>query len=121
MAEHHVFIGVTRQSRDLKDEFQVDLYYLVKGDSRLDQHYFSYATSFGTFLSDLRGATGWYKAGFTLEDGPWQYNVVEDCKTSAEKKWSDLIDEASFEVMLQKLKKTTGRVIIMHVKSTHHL
>src|ERR1700722_4429507 len=122
MIRHQAWAAITRQARSHKNEFRIYLWKLVNGQGGSIQWvtlHFSYATSLGAFLLVLRDMTALYKAGFTLEDGPWQYKLVKGSKAIA--KWCYLTDENSFKEMLDKLKHGDGTAVMVHVSFLHSI
>lgn len=120
MARHLTQLGITRQVRLRDDEFRIDLSKLTRGqvgNLEMARLHFSYAISFGSFLSILRDRTASQsvKGGLTVQEGPWKYKVEEDGRAVGD--WYDLMDENSFEDMLRKLKLSEGAATMMHVST----
>lgn len=113
-------LGITREVRNEAEEFCIKLFKLTRrqaGNIETVQLHFSYAISFESFLSTLKGETGLQNdnGGFTLEDGPWRYSVVLNGKVGG--LWPNIKDEKSFKDMLCRLKVSSGAAVIIHVSS----
>ncbi len=111
---------MTRQTRQPEDEFRISLSKLARkqpGNLVKVLLHFSYGTSFDSFLSILKDETALQKenGGFTLEDGPWRYNIILNGKIRGF--WCSLKDERSFDDLLHKLRASEGEAVMIHVST----